>query len=294
MPFHPCLVVHSQIATNQLWNLFLAQAHSLEFSENYFVFSSQCTDTLPQALAQSQRDDGPKDMKKRSMTKGCVTDPNWKNSLDRSMQQTVKLSVVLRELCMSGTNQTDHTNLSGAHLSYALFSFWHAVSHVLPSAASGEKLKMQMHALTYVMGIATTAALAQGIGLPRCTTPAGLFWYIATAVSVITDVYVFFFVRGVWLAFTGLIATTIMVGGPIPLADQATMRRFLALCAGVAAVIGVEMYEVMTCDEAAASQTIPLHAALETTGLMTFFLLSCFVSTASGKKVLSPGLELEK
>jgi hypothetical protein len=133
------------------------------------------------------------------------------------------------------------------------------------------------------MGIATTATLAKRVGLPNPPSYAGRTWRFGLAAALLVDFVTWCFVGGVYVVVTGLAANVIMVTGPIPLVDSASMKQFVFLCLGVAVVIVVDLYEVVTCNEAAASATIPLHTAVESIGFVVFIVLSRFISTSNGK-----------
>ena len=103
----PTLMIDRQTSTDELWDLFGRQSNLLKTLEHNVIFSTNDSNSLPEALAQHHTDYRPKDVEKGGVTEHDTADAERKGALYRPVQHGVKFAVVLGELGMAGTDQAN-------------------------------------------------------------------------------------------------------------------------------------------------------------------------------------------
>jgi hypothetical protein len=152
---------------------------------------------------------------------------------------------------------------------YAAFEAWHAFSHM--KHIPGVLQTNVVHVLGYMMAFATLNAI---LYLSNSRPSIALMGIISFA--VIVDIYVFYFVKGVYTVFTGLLIFAAVVLGSYSKIPHVLKIYIPYLIIGLIALFGLFINETYNCEKMLRYRLYPYHAAIEILGFVLFTALAMF------------------
>lgn len=150
---------------------------------------------------------------------------------------------------------------------YALFQAWHAFSHA--KHVTGNIQTNVVHVLAYMMSLATLyaiLALSQG----------DLSHLIACLIvgTIIVDLYVWVYVKGVWTVFSGLVVLATLVFGNYDRLPSFFKACIPYLVVGLMILFALVANEKYNCERMMRHKVLPYHAAIEIVGFVLFVALA--------------------
>lgn len=150
---------------------------------------------------------------------------------------------------------------------YALFEAWHAFSHIKHIA--GNIQANVVHILGYMMSFATLYAI---LYLSKGTLSSLLL--IIISLTILLDIYIWIYVKGVWTVFTGLLVFAVIVFG-----NYDKLPPFFNICipyliVGLLLLFGLFIHETYNCERMMRYKVLPYHVAIEILGFILFITIS--------------------
>lgn len=158
-----------------------------------------------------------------------------------------------------------------AILSYCVFELFHTFSHAVH--LPGRTQHFVAHFLGYVIALSTWWELRRKTGKD---VPQELLLFLI--VVMLFDLYVLFFVGGVWTIFFGLLLLTLIFITYLDSMPPISQRLLGFLIIGVLILFILFLNESYNCQKMLKKKKLPYHALIEILGLILFIGLSILVT----------------
>jgi hypothetical protein len=193
----------------------------------------------------------------------CET--NTKGVVSQPFSATVNAITCLLLLSLSFFASTNPIRL--LLISFTSFEAWHTFSHV--KHIEGNIQTNVVHGLAYFMAFSTLYAI-----LHLSKNVVSIFLSFLIISSVIIDVYIFFYVKGIWNVLSGLVIFAVIVFG-----NYHSLPRFFKefvpyLIMGLILLFVLIANESYNCEKMTIWKNLPYHVAIEIIGFFLFTSLS--------------------